>query len=302
MFNACRYFQTADGLRVRWVYLPSEHPDACGTVVLLNGRTEYLEKYAETVGEFLRRGWGVASFDWRGQGLSDRLTASRLKGHVGRFRDYLDDLGQFVDLIRHQGADGPLILAGHSMGAHIGLRFIRERRHPFAGAVLSSPMIDIEIPAVPRLLRAYVRAAVRLGFGRTFAPGEPSHARKDRIFDKNPLTGDRDRFQRGVTELEKNPRLALGGVTHGWLDAAFTSIDRVTAPAFARGLTLPLIIVRAAADRIVSSSAQTRFCRLAPDCRIVDVPGAGHEILMETDARRQVFWQAFDRFTAELVS
>jgi alpha-beta hydrolase superfamily lysophospholipase len=30
----------------------------------------------------------------------------------------------------------------------------------------------------------------------------------------------------------------------------------------------------------------------------VDVPGARHELLIETDAHRQVFWQAFDEFTA----
>ena len=303
MLDTCDYFQTSDGWRIRWVHLPPSRSDGRGTVVLLNGRTEYLEKYAETAGELNRRGWAVYSFDWRGQGLSDRLIPNRLKGHVGRFRDYLDDLGQFVDLVRQQGAAPPLMLVGHSMGAHIGLRFMRERRHPFACAVLISPMIDIELPGLPRrLLRSYVRAAVHLGFGRVFAPGGATYAHKDRLFADNPLTSDPERFQRRLAELTDHPRLALGGVTYGWLDAAFKSIDRVAAPGFARALRLPLLIVRATADRIVCRAAQDRFCRQAPDCRLVDIPGAQHELLMETDTHRRVFWRAFHRFTARLAT
>jgi lysophospholipase len=303
MFNAFRYFKTADGLRIRWGHLPPLQSDGRGTVVLLNGRTEYLEKYAETAGELNRRGWAVYSFDWRGQGLSDRLVGNRLKGHVGRFRDYIDDLEQFVDLIRQQGAAQPMILMGHSMGGHIGLRYIRERRHAFTCAVLISPMIDIDLPALSRRwLHAYVKAAVRLGFGRGFVPGGAAYAHKDRIFADNPLTSDPERFQRRVAELAVHPRLALGGVTFGWLDAAFNSIDRVAAPDFARGLALPLLIVRATADRIVCRAAQGRLCRQAPDCRLVDIPGARHELLMETDAHRRKFWRAFDHFTQALAA
>src|SRR5689334_11979155 len=44
-----------------------------GTILLLTGRGEFLEKYAtEVVGELLDRGFAVAAIDWRGQGLSDR--------------------------------------------------------------------------------------------------------------------------------------------------------------------------------------------------------------------------------------
>ena len=50
---------------------PPERPR--GTVVLLTGRGEFIEKYAtEVVGELLERGFAVVALDWRGQGLSDR--------------------------------------------------------------------------------------------------------------------------------------------------------------------------------------------------------------------------------------
>jgi lysophospholipase len=301
MFTQIDYFPTFDRRRIRWGALPATGARPRGTVVLLNGRTEYLEKYAETTAELARRGWGVYSLDWRGQGLSDRLTADRRKGHVGRFEDYLEDLERLLQMVPTGGTAHPMILLGHSMGAHIGLRLVRERRHPFACAVLTSPMIDIQLPPVPRRwLRAYVKAMVRLGFAANFAPGGAAYLRRDLVFDDNPLTSDPERFQRRLDDIAANPRLALGGVTYGWLNAAFDSIERVMAPGFARGLTLPLLIVRATADRIVSRRAQTQFCRRAPDCRLVDVPGARHELLVETDAHRRSFWEAFDRFTAAL--
>jgi lysophospholipase len=301
MLNHFDHFETSDGLQIRWGCQPLRKTDPRGTVVLLNGRTEYLEKYAETTAELHERGWAVYSLDWRGQGLSDRLTANRLKGHVGRFRDYLDDLAQFLLRVQDHGAPEPLVLLGHSMGAHIGLRFVRERCHPFSCAVLTSPMIDIQLPAVPRrLLRGYVKTALRLGFSQAFAPGGAAYEDKDRIFRDNPLTSDPERFQRRLADMAANPRLALGGVTYGWLKAAFDSIERVLAPEFARGLTLPLLIVRATEDRIVSRRAQQRFCRLSPDCRLVDIPGARHELLMEQDAHRDLFWMAFDGFVAAL--
>jgi lysophospholipase len=299
MFTRFDYFQSSDGLRIRWGCLPAPPSSSRGTVVLLNGRTEYLEKYAETAADLNQRGFAVYSMDWRGQGLSDRLTPNRLKGHVGRFRDYLDDLGHLVRMAQHHGPP-PYLLMGHSMGGHIGIRYLREYGHPFTRAVLTSPMIDIELPAVPRkLLPIYVKLAGRLGFGQAFTPGGAAYEHKDRIFDDNPLTSDPVRFQRRLAELDAHPQLALGGVTYGWLQAAFDSIERVTAPGYARGLTLPLLIVRATEERIVSLAAQQCFCRQAPDCRLVDIPEARHEVLVETDSKRRLFWEAFDRFLSE---
>ncbi|MDJ0721865.1 MAG: alpha/beta hydrolase [Desulfobacterales bacterium] len=299
MFHPCDYFESFDGLRIRWGYRAPSPGGPRGSIILLNGRTEYLEKYAETADDLHRRGWAVYSMDWRGQGLSGRLSPNRLKGHVGRFRDYLEDLARFVDLARSHGAAPPFVLLAHSMGGHIGLRFLRERRHPFACAVLTSPMIDIELPAVPRrLLRGFVRVALQLGGAKAFVPGGRGFARRDGIFEDNPLTSDPERFRRRLSDLAANPRLAVGGVTYGWLNAALDSIERVRAPAFARGLDIPVLLARATEERIVSCEAQARFCRRTPDCRLVDVPGARHELLMEIDRHRQVFWQAFDAFTA----
>ena len=67
-----------------------------GTVCLLQGRGEAIEKYFETVGDLRRRGFAVAIFDWRGQGGSDRRLRNPLKAHVDSFAEYDRDLEAFM--------------------------------------------------------------------------------------------------------------------------------------------------------------------------------------------------------------
>src|SRR5580704_4448991 len=93
-----------------------------GTCVLLNGQTEFIEKYFEVIDELRGRGFAVASLDWRGQGGSGRLVPDApLRVHIGDFADYDADLSAFmekvVDPILPKGT--PVIALAHSMGGHI---------------------------------------------------------------------------------------------------------------------------------------------------------------------------------------
>ena len=56
---------TVDGLRLRAAHWPNGPK---GTVLLLNGRTDYIERFAEPVAEWQRRGYAVWMLDWRGPG------------------------------------------------------------------------------------------------------------------------------------------------------------------------------------------------------------------------------------------
>jgi lysophospholipase len=294
------YFTTHDGLSIRWGCAAAKVSPARGTILFLNGRTEYMEKYTEVFEELVERQFTVYSLDWRGQGLSDRMLADSERGHVNDFEDYLHDLEQLMTIVRHHGSPPPFVLLGHSMGGHLGLRLLDRHPDQFNRGVLSAPMIDIQVPKfLPRgVLRWLVGAAMRRGLSDRYVIGSGEYSARDRRFQGNPLTSDRVRFQRNVDMIARDPRLALGGVTYGWLSAAMQSIDYLTTEEFARALTVPLLIVTATEDRIVSRSAQKEFCRKAPDCRQALIEGARHELLVETDPRRDQFWRAFDRFVA----
>src|SRR3954470_16903459 len=88
-------FKTPDGVSLRFArWAPP--PGRKGTVCLLPGRSEFIEKYFETVRDLRARGFAVAAFDWRGQGLSECALNDPRKGHVERFSEYDIDLETFM--------------------------------------------------------------------------------------------------------------------------------------------------------------------------------------------------------------
>ena len=51
-----------------------------------------LEKYFETIQELLDRGFNVICFDWRGQGLSDRMIIDTSKQYIEDFKIHCDEI------------------------------------------------------------------------------------------------------------------------------------------------------------------------------------------------------------------
>src|SRR4026207_1372149 len=89
-------FKGVGGVDVRVArWAPTRGPRR-GTVCLFQGRGEYIEKYFEVIADLRRRGFSVATMDWRGQGGSSRPLANPLKGHVSSFSEYDRDLLLFM--------------------------------------------------------------------------------------------------------------------------------------------------------------------------------------------------------------
>ena len=295
-FSVYNFMTTSDNQQIRYGIWYSHHPKKRGSVILLNGRKEFMEKYAETIFELNQRGFDVYSLDWRGQGLSSRMLANKHKGFIKTYDNYLNDLNQFISKIVQPEAAIPLIFLSHSMGGHIALRFIHEHPELVDKAVLVSPMIDILTSPLPRwFARLITWVAIKAGLDQAYIIGSGDYTVEK--FKDNRLTSDPERFMDENKAIVENPDLALGGVTYGWLSATFESIDILTGPDFSKNIITPILIVTAGCDRVVSIKAQKTICSLLPDCRFTEITGARHEIFKETDAVRSIFWDAFDRFT-----
>ena len=77
------------GVPLRFARWRSALKERHGTVCIFPGRSEFIEKYFEVVGELRRRGFAVAVLDWRGQGGSGRLLqelAQRPRQELQRLR------------------------------------------------------------------------------------------------------------------------------------------------------------------------------------------------------------------------
>ena len=294
------YFSTADGTTIRSGRWLVEGRRPRGSVVLLGGRKEFLEKYTETAADLNQRGFAVFGFDWRGQGLSSRMLPDRLRGFVRNYDDYVQDMEEFFQRVVRPEAVRPIYLLAHSMGGHVALRYLHRQPAGIDKAVLVAPMLDINTKPFPRwLVKGLVWLGRHIGSEEALVPGSDKRTNFDRPFEGNALTADPRRFAVEKSAVAQNPDLALGGVTFAWLTAALASIAHIRRPGFLEAVRTPVLMVAAGNDRVVSVRAQKSACRRLPNGRLLIISGARHEILMETDAIRTRFWEAFDAFIAK---
>lgn len=292
------WIATADGLRLRAaVWRPDG--SARGTVTILQGRAEFIEKYHEVVSELLARGFAVVAFDWRGQGASGRSVADGHKGHVERFEDFRHDVEAVADAIL-PGMPRPVIGLAHSMGGCIALTAAAEGWLPTDRLVAAAPMIGLSVVKRPALIRALALVLSLVGLGRRSVPGGELRSISLLPFAGNRLCGDPVRYARNAALAGALGTAAIGAPTIGWLDAAFRAMARLRARDYAARIAMPTLMVAAGADPVCSTPAIELFARGLPAGSLVVIPGARHEILMESDAIRDRFWAAFDAFVHDL--
>src|SRR5262249_59542360 len=114
-----------------------------GTVVVMRGRAEFIEKYFGRVRDRRAGGFAVATFDWRGQGLSDRRLSDRHKGYVRNFGNYITDLEAVMEQVVLPDCPPPIFALAHSMGAAVMIRACHDGSRGFERTVLSSPLIAL---------------------------------------------------------------------------------------------------------------------------------------------------------------
>ncbi len=292
-------FRGYNGVELRFARWDATRAPRRGTVCLLGGRTEFIEKYFEVIADLRRRGFAVATMDWRGQGGSQRLLSNRLKGHVSSFADYDRDLLRFMKDIVLPDCPPPFYGLGHSMGGNILLRNATMPGLWFERIVLTAPMIAIRdrmLEESPLLARAYAEVGCALGLSSAYVLGASDNLESWDVFEGNPLTSDKERWLRSKAVLDAAPDLRVGMPTIGWLRAALRACNGLTEPGFASKINVPLLIFAAGNDEVVSTPAIDGFAAAAKLTASILMPGSRHEILQENDGVRTRFWAAFDAY------
>lgn len=285
-----------DGARLR-VFTWKGGDVSRGTVFLFGGRTEFVEKYFEVVRELRARGFAVVSMDWRGQGLSDHMLAEWRKGHIDDFATFDRDLAQLMEEVA-PGFPKPWTAFAHSMGGQILVRAAHDHAGWFSRVVLSAPMLGLRFPN--RFMELAIRGLANtlhvLGRDEAYVPGGSARATDETPFEENILTHDETRYALLQALVRAEPKLGLGSATVGWLHAAFRSMEMSAAPSFLADIEAPVLIARASHDALISPSSLEHAASHLRDGTLVIVPDARHEILIERDPARAVFWKAFDDF------
>ena len=278
------WVRTTDGVRLR---LGLWGPGARGMVALFTGRTEILEKYGRTIADLCAAGYGVAALDWRGQGLSDRLTDQPLLGDIPDFDHYQRDVAALDREIRAFAPDAPRYVLAHSMGGCIALRALMDGFDARAAA-FSAPMWGLPLGGA---LGGAVGAASRLlglgGWNLRDVPGAGIEFRLwENPFDNNDLTTDRDTYDWMQAQVVLHPELRLGAPSIRWLAAALAECVRLEQRA---SPALPAYCGLGTRERIVSKGAINDRMARWPGGMLDEFDGALHELLMETPATRDPF-------------
>ena len=276
-------FSGVGGLKIRTAAFDAK--PASGALVILPGKSETYLKYAEFFYDLQDLPLSLYAMDHRGMGFSERPLPDRLKMHVERFHEYVEDLATFVDTVVKADEYENLYLFGHSTGALIAALYMEEHPDTFRAGVLCSPFFDVASGPIPGFLTRLLAGLLdRPGRSREYGPGQRDVQRPE--FKNNKITNCYPRWSLWEEDLIPNTEaIQFGGVTNHWLHESLAAGRRAVDGALK--ISIPLLMLQAGQDRIVKLRAQDRFCRRAPHCRKVLIPGAKHEILIERDDTRE---------------
>ena len=281
------WLTASDGVRLR---LTLWGGGAKGTVFLFAGRAEYAEKYGPAAADLAARGYGTLVIDWRGQGLSDRLIADPVKGHVEKFSEYQRDVDAMLAAAARLDLPRPWVVLAHSMGGTIALRRLMGA-HPFAAVAFSAPMWGVGLPRAIRPFGPMLSRMTRTSpFALRYAPGWGPVSFVHRAgFHDNFLTTDPEMWTLLVRQVAKAPELAIAGASLHWVAEAVLECRALAALPTP---DLPCYCALGTRERIVPQEPVRTRMASWPGGQLALYDGAEHEVMMEGPAMRARFYDA----------
>jgi len=211
------------------------------------------------VRDLRKRGYAVATIDWRGQGHSSRRLDNPLKGHVQNFSEYQIDVAAFVKQVVLPIVRRPILHWPIRWAVRSCCTSRRAGTEVFERFVLCSPIdrpAGLRASLPMRGLMCMLRAA---GMGERFIPG--GQHRPDQVNGLSRQSPDLGSAplcpQRGYTGGRSDARIA--SPTVAWLNAAFAAMGEFRSIEFAGGIRQPVLMLAAGDDTIVSTLPTRRL-------------------------------------------
>jgi alpha-beta hydrolase superfamily lysophospholipase len=230
--------------------------------LLVHGLAEHSGRYGEFASFLADAGIATYALDHPGHGKSDGQ-----RGHIGRFEEYIDALGQLLSIVRQAHPDLPMVLLGHSMGGLIAADFLLQHESEFVAAVLSGAAIQSpqRPPGIVIIINKVI-AAILPGLG---------------VFQMDASGISRD--PQVVSDYENDPLVYRGKGTAGLVAAISSAMNRIIANA--ASIRLPMLIMHGSVDSLtaVDGSKLLHETISSEDKKIVIYDGLYHEILNEPE-------------------
>tara|TARA_B110000008_G_C16954602_1_gene557638 strand:- start:1043 stop:2005 length:963 start_codon:yes stop_codon:yes gene_type:complete len=282
-----------DGIKIRVCHWLNNPKKSKGTILLQQGHNEFLEKYFETIQEFLNKNYSVITFDWRGQGMSDHQLKDIHKAYIKTYERHDQDLQYILEEIIETNFPKPLIGIGHSMGGCLMLSAFANHPTKFSKGILSAPMLGFKNE---RFLRT---ASSIMNFFRKdtdYLIGSHPNMGIETSYDENDLTSDRERYKRIQLLVRKEPNIRLWGVTNGFAKAVNKRFSVIRKKDWAEQINLKILIINSLKDKVVDSNKTIMMSKRLKNSTIVNFDNCKHEIFMEKNKYREKMWKKIDSF------
>jgi lysophospholipase len=167
--------------------------------------------------------------------------------------------------------------------------------------ILTAPMLDVNSAPIPiRIAPDIADTAWWLGLGNVPMWKSPAAMLVPGGRRNRNLTGSRERYEDELYWWGVQPGFNIGPPTFGWMRAAFRSRATAFTPEKLAKVDLPILIIGAEKDRLVSAAAIREAVAALPRAELLMMPDAAHEILRDTDAVREEALARIDGFLAGL--
>ena len=293
------YLPSFDGLKLRvglWDQ-KSRNAKARGTILLQQGHNEFIEKYFEVIQEFIYRNFNVICFDWRGQGLSQRLNQDKHKSFVKSFDFHDHDIKFLLEKIINPYLEKPLIGVGHSMGGCLMLSALNNHKNEFDYAILSAPMLGFKYEFLLKILAK--TSSFILKDDDYFVGSKPNMGIETK-FIENELTTDPERYERTLKLVRINPDLRLWGTTNAFVKSVIDRFKLIRKPGWIKDINTNLLVLNSLEDKVVDSRKTIQLLKENKNIKIKNFKNVKHEIFMEKDVARNKLWNHIDNFLCSI--
>ena len=256
--------KTLDGKVLTSSYWQTERPHLL--LLWIHGYGEHRLRYSHFATWMMEKQVSVATVDLRGHGHS-----TGYRGFVKHYKEYLWDVGAFVDHMVRKAPELPIVLGAHSNGGLVLIRYLQSFNFSknIIAAVTTSPFLGLSLP-VPTWKKMLGISISRLLPYFNMSSG----------LDKIELTHDSE-----IMEKYKRDPLVFKTVSARW----FTEAMQQQKQAFnhVSQISIPFLLMQGMEDKVANViTNQEFFKRLKTKKEWIGYPGMYHEILNEIERKR----------------
>lgn len=262
MDNTHNEFQltTNDGLSLygqSWI----PKSDKKKVICFIHGIGEHGGRYKSWAERFNKNNIGFFIIDLRGHGKSQGK-----RGHMPSLNYVLDDIEMFLQYVKSENENIPVILYGHSMGGNILLNYLLRRNPDVLSAISTSPWIRLpfKVPAIKVVL-------AKIG-SKLF----PSMQQATGLIIEQ-ISHDKEVIKAYEEDKLNHDKISA----RTFMELYFSGLAMVFQ---SKKITLPLLMMHGTGDAITLAKATEEFARHGNDnitCKLWD--GCFHELHNEPE-------------------